>query len=56
MKQMHARAWIALTALAFLARRGWQTLSARRAGKCGACSNCPANKDSILVKISTPNN
>ena len=44
---------IALAALLFLARRGWQSLTARRAGKCGACSNCPARVD--VVKISTPN-
>ncbi|MFO0789544.1 MAG: hypothetical protein U0805_08800 [Pirellulales bacterium] len=47
---------IALAALAFLVRRGWQSLTARRAGKCGACTNCPANAATAsLVRISPPN-
>ena len=33
---------IALAAAAFLARRFWQSVIKRRAGR-GACSNCPSN-------------
>jgi hypothetical protein len=39
-------------AAAFLVRRGWKRLLNRRAGACGACSNCPSSGASKTQLVS----
>ena len=44
---------IAIAAGAFLARRGWLHLMRRKAGACGACSNCPSNSTATPANLVT---
>ena len=44
---------IAVGAGAFLARRGWQRFAQRKAGACGACSNCPSNSTPTPANLVT---
>lgn len=46
---------VAGSAAAFLLRRGWKSIAARRRGQCGACSQCRVPDGTIapnLVAIS----
>ena len=47
---------IALAAAAYLLRRGWQTMMAKKGGSCGGCGSCgskAADKQPGAVQIST---
>jgi len=44
---------VAVGAGAFLARRGWQRFAQRKAGACGACSNCPSNSTATSANLVT---
>jgi hypothetical protein len=44
---------IAITAGAFLARRGWLHFMRRKAGACGACTNCPSNTAATPTNLVT---
>ncbi len=44
---------IAVAAGAFLARRGWLHFTRRKAGACGACSNCPSNSAATPANLVT---
>jgi hypothetical protein len=45
-----AAALVAVSA-AYLAGRGWQALTRRKAGGCGSCANCPDQRDSTEPQV-----